>query len=85
MSDRRVFLAPFGLEFRQGLLGLDVIYGLINSLEILGDVFAILPSAEVQGMAHQMHDTRLDGIDKLTGSILNRTKPYDKSQTIRGL
>jgi hypothetical protein len=26
-----------------------------------------------------------DGIDKLTGSILNRTKTYDKSQTIRGL
>jgi hypothetical protein len=25
------------------------------------------------------------GIVKLTGSILNRTKPYDKSQTIRGL
>jgi putative transposase len=26
-----------------------------------------------------------DGIVKLTGGFLNRTKPYDKSQTIRGL
>jgi Mrp family chromosome partitioning ATPase len=25
------------------------------------------------------------GIVKLTGVFLNRTKPYDKSQTIRGL
>jgi hypothetical protein len=28
---------------------------------------------------------RQDGIVKLTGVFLNRTKPYDKSQTIRGL
>jgi len=53
-------LAPFGLEISQGLLGLDVIGGLINPFEILGDVLAILPAAEVQRMAHQMHDARLD-------------------------
>ena len=27
----------------------------------LGDGLAILPAAEVQGMAHQMHDAGLDG------------------------
>ena len=27
----------------------------------------------------------LEGIVKLTGGFVNRTKPYDQSQTIRGL
>ena len=41
-------------------LGLAIIGGLINPLQVLGDILVILPSAEVQGMAHQMHDAGLD-------------------------
>ncbi len=55
-----VFLAPFGFEICERFLGLDIIRGLINPLQIIGDGLAILPAAEVQGMAHQMHDAGLD-------------------------
>jgi hypothetical protein len=37
------------------------------------------------GVTQQKLNSTQNGIVKLTGSILNRTKPYDKSQTIRGL
>lgn len=53
-------MGPFHLKIRQGFLGFDIIGGLINPLQILGDILTILPPTEVQGVAHQMHDARLD-------------------------
>jgi hypothetical protein len=55
----RGILAPSRLEISEGFLGLDIIRGLITPLQVLGDVLAILPAAEVQRVAHQMHDTGL--------------------------
>ena len=46
-ADGGVFLAPFRLKVRQGFFGLNVIGGLINPLQVLGDILAILPAAEV--------------------------------------
>ena len=54
-------MPPFGFEICERFLGLGIIGGLINPLEVLGDDLAIFPTAEVQGMAHQMHDAGLDG------------------------
>jgi len=36
------------------------VHGLINHLQAFGDFFAILPAAEVQGMAHEVRDAGLD-------------------------
>ena len=57
----RGILPPFGFEISKVLFSLDVIGGLINSLKIFGDILTVLPPAEVQRMAHQMHDAGLDG------------------------
>ena len=54
-------MGPFRLKIRQGFLGFDILGGLINPLQILGDILTILPPTEVQGVAHQMHDAGLDG------------------------
>ncbi len=47
-------MAPFRLKIRQGFLGFDIIGGLINPLQILGDILTILPPTEVQGVAHRI-------------------------------
>ena len=50
-------ISPF--KICESLLGLDIIRGLINSLQIFGDGLAVLSAAESQGLAHQMHDAGL--------------------------
>ena len=55
------YFGPIPPQNQRGPSRPRIIRGLINPLQIFGDVFAILPSADVQGMAHQMHDSGLDG------------------------
>lgn len=45
-------MSPFGFDFGNILFSLDVIGGYI---------LAVFPPTEVQGMAHQMYNTGLDG------------------------
>jgi len=55
-----VFLAPFFLECVQCFGGGFIIYGLVNDLQTLCYFLALFPAAEVQGVAHKMHNTGLD-------------------------
>jgi hypothetical protein len=57
-----------------------------DSTFAFGDAYTTSGNATVIG-GDDFIDVRLveNGIVKLTGGFLNRTKPYDKSQTIRGL
>jgi len=48
-----------GLEVIQRFGGFLIVNGLIYPLQAFGDLLAIFPAAEVQGMANQMHDTGL--------------------------
>ena len=52
----RVLPGPFFLErveLRSGLIGGD---GPVNRAQIDSHGLTVLPGAEIQGMAHQMHD-----------------------------
>ncbi len=60
-GDGGVFSGPVFLELVQFSGGLIGGGGLINLAQISGHIFAIIPSAEVQGMAQQMHNAGLDG------------------------
>jgi hypothetical protein len=50
-----------------------------------GDLAEILPPPVHRAENTARHSKSNEGIVKLTGGFLNRTKPYDKSQTIRCL
>ena len=52
-----MFTCPRGsLEIIEGIFSLGVIRSLINPLQAFGDLLAIFPAADVQGMEHKVHD-----------------------------
>ena len=55
-GDGGIFLAPFGLKIIKGFCRFLVIHRLINAPQAFGDSLAVFPTAETQGMTHQMHD-----------------------------
>jgi hypothetical protein len=61
----------------------------LNHIEVLAQVddgrLSVQNSANMLDIIKRQMFRLLKGIVKLTGVLLNRTKPYDKSQTFRGV
>ena len=80
LGQSRGIFGPIRPRKHRGLFGLTVIRSLINPLQAFGDLLAIFPAAEVQGMAHKVHDAglhcgvregRVDGVREALEAVNN--------------